>query len=49
MAALSFFLFFVFSLIPTIFNKPYLNYILNFLIVTTGLTISTNKLKQKEL
>jgi len=44
---LSFALYFISSLIPTIFGRPYLNYILNFVILLILITINSVRLHKK--
>lgn len=44
---LSFTLFFLFSLIPTILGRPYLNYILNFLLFFILISVNTVRLNKK--
>lgn len=44
---LMFSLFLISSLIPTIYNEPIYNYILNFLIITIGLTLNSIRLYRK--
>lgn len=46
-AVFGFILYFFSSLIPTLFGKPIFNYILNFLIVTSFLTLNTIRIKRK--
>ena len=45
--ALCFILFFISSLVPTLFGEPIVNYLLNFLIITLFLTWNTLRIKRK--